>query len=148
MSISMLDGTTMDVDLRPDDPGETVEVTLIEPINRREFERCPICGDPATSKEHFPPERIGGKVLTLTCEQCNNKLGSNVEPDLIDWIEGAISRPSLRSAALQGPRKEKRVLVRNTPTGDFVLIVDGNPHPDLAAMLASGEIDLGAVLPD
>ncbi|MCM4078305.1 HNH endonuclease [Paractinoplanes hotanensis] len=148
MSISMPDGTAMDIELRPDDPGETVELTMIEPIHRRVFERCPICGDPATSEEHVPPERIGGKKLTLTCEPCNNRLGSYVEPDLIDWVEGAISRPLLRSDAVQGPRKEKRLLVRNTPSGEFVLVVDGRAHRDLGTMLASGELDLDAVLPN
>lgn len=121
---------------------------MIEPVRRRVFECCPICGDPATSEEHVPPKRIGGKKLTLTCEPCNNRLGSYVEPDLIDWVEGAISRPLLRSDAVQGPRKEKRLLVRNTPAGEFILLVDGHAHPDLAAILASGEIDLDAVLPN
>lgn len=138
----------MDVELRPYDPGETVGLTVIEPIRRRVFESCPICGDPATSEEHVPPERIGGKKLTLTCEPCNNRLGSYVEPDLIDWFEGAITRPLLRSAAVQGPRKEKRLLVRNTPNGAPVLVVEGRAHPDLPAMLASGEIALDAPLPN
>ncbi|MFY1659422.1 HNH endonuclease [Micromonospora sp. WMMD1274] len=148
MSIALPTGRAIDAAIRPDDPGESAEVTLIEPIRPRVFESCPICGDPATSKEHIPPDRIGGKVMTRTCLPCNNRLGSNVETDLLDWVEGALSRPSLRSAAVQGPRREKRVLVRNTPEGEFVLVIDGRAHPDLKAMLESGEVDLDAVLPN
>jgi hypothetical protein len=42
MSIALSDGRTLDVVLRPDDSGEPDEVTLIEPVRRRVFDRCPI----------------------------------------------------------------------------------------------------------
>jgi hypothetical protein len=148
MSITLPDGRTLDVVLRPDDPGESAEVTAIAPIRRRDFDSCPICGDPATSEEHVPPARLGGKVLTMTCLACNNKLGSNVEADLVDWFEGAVTLPSFRSAGVRGRRREKRILFRNTPDGEFVLVFNGRANPDVTAMLESGEIALGAVLPD
>jgi hypothetical protein len=148
MSIALPDGRTLDVVLRPDDPGESAEVTPIAPIRRRDFDRCPICGDPATSEEHVPPARLGGKVLTMTCLACNNKLGSNVEADLVDWFEGAVALPSFRSAGVRGRRREKRILFRNTPDGEFVLVFDGRANPDVTAMLESGDLDLDALLPD
>lgn len=123
-------------------------MTPIAPIPRRVFDRCPICGDPATSEEHVPPARLGGKVMTMTCVACNNKLGSNVEADLVDWFEGAVTLPSFRSAGVRGRRREKRILFRDTPDGEFVLVFGGRANPDVTAMLESGEIELDALLPD
>jgi len=148
MSIALPDGRMLDVVLRPNDPGESAEVTPIAPIRRQDFEHCPICGDPATSEEHVPPARLGGKVLTITCLACNNRLGSNVEADLVDWFEGAVTLPSFRSAGVRGRRREKRILFRSTPDGEFVLVFGGRANPDVTAMLESGEIDLDALLPD
>jgi hypothetical protein len=102
-------------------------VTLIEPVRRRVFDCCPICGDPATSEAHVPPDRLGGRFMTKTFLACNNKLGSNVEADLVDWFEGAITLPSFRSADVHGPRREKRVLFRTTPDGESVLVFDVEP---------------------
>lgn len=42
-----------------------------------EFDVCPICLDPEpTSEEHVPPRSLGGRVMTLTCNGCNNDLGT------------------------------------------------------------------------
>ena len=42
-----------------------------------EFDLCPICLDPdPTSEEHVPPQSLGGRVMTLTCNRCNNDLGT------------------------------------------------------------------------
>ena len=41
------------------------------------FDLCPICLDPEpTSEEHVPPQSLGGRVMTLTCNRCNNDLGT------------------------------------------------------------------------
>ncbi|BCB83686.1 HNH endonuclease [Phytohabitans suffuscus] len=79
----------------PEPAGEPVEVTLVEEIQWRPFESCPICGAPATDDEDVPPRSIGGKVMTRTCGPCNNRLGSHLEADLADWLDNALTLPRL-----------------------------------------------------
>lgn len=46
-------------------------IALAEPIT---FDRCSICLQPdPTSREHVPPEAIGGSVMTLTCPICKTR---------------------------------------------------------------------------
>jgi hypothetical protein len=49
-------------------------------VERLDFPVCPICleRDPS-HEEHVPPESIGGKVMTLTCQRCNNDFGTAEE---------------------------------------------------------------------
>lgn len=49
-------------------------------VERLDFPVCPICLEPDPShEEHVPPESIGGKVMTLTCQRCNNDFGTAEE---------------------------------------------------------------------
>ncbi|TNH26839.1 HNH endonuclease [Micromonospora orduensis] len=148
MSVLLPDGRSLDMAIRPSDTAESAEITLIEPLHPRFFDECPICGDPATEDEHLPPKRLGGRVMTRTCAPCNNRLGSYVEADLVDWFEDAITIPYFRSGGVRGRRRSGRILIRSTPEGEFVLVIDGSSHPDIAAMLASGDVDLEASRPD
>lgn len=148
MSVLLPSGRSLDMAIRPPDTAESAAITLIETLNPRFFNDCPICGDPATNDEHVPPARLGGRVMTRTCAPCNNRLGSFVEADLVDWFEDAITIPYFRSEGVRGRRRAGRILFRTTPEGEFVLVVDGSSHPDIAAMLASGEVDLEACRPD
>jgi|SRR6266542_1170271 len=54
---------------------------------------CPICGtaftqsalftdDPELTREHAPPESVGGKVIALTCKSCNNEAGHSVDANV------------------------------------------------------------------
>jgi hypothetical protein len=86
--------------------------------------------------------------MTRTCALCNNRLGSYVEADLVDWFEDAITFPYFRSGGVKGRRRSGRILFRTTPDEKFVLVIDGASHPDIASMLASGEVDLEACRPD
>jgi hypothetical protein len=61
-----------------------------------DFFACPICLkllshdelDVGTiSEEHVPPEKLGGKVRTLTCTECNNRAGSGLESDLAKMLK-------------------------------------------------------------
>jgi hypothetical protein len=51
---------------------------------------CPICRKPFTvealddgrlSKEHVPPQSVGGRELLLTCKECNNTAGTKLDAD-------------------------------------------------------------------
>ena len=51
---------------------------------------CPICRKPFTvealddgrlSKEHVPPQSVGGQELLLTCRECNNTAGTKLDAD-------------------------------------------------------------------
>ena len=51
---------------------------------------CPICRKPFTveavddgrlSKEHVPPQSVGGHELLLTCTACNNTAGTKLDAD-------------------------------------------------------------------
>lgn len=60
------------------------------------FYRCPICqedyderaikndasNDYCLTLEHAPPDSIGGKVVALTCKNCNNDLGSRLDSQI------------------------------------------------------------------
>ncbi len=51
--------------------------------------RCIICGlEKEASKEHIIPEAMGNKkfVTYKVCQECNNKLGTNVDHYLTDYI--------------------------------------------------------------
>src|SRR3954465_2913581 len=143
MSIALPEDQCLDPAIRPGPDEPDVEVTAREPLSRRVFDCCPTCGDPATTEEHVPPRRLGGMKMTRTCEPYNGRLGSLVEPDLIDWLEDAITRPYLRSPGLQGRRSLGRVLFRATPDGIPVFLVDSS-HPDVEVMLQSGSLELEA----
>lgn len=51
---------------------------------------CPICLRGYTrdeagklGREHAPQQSIGGKIVCLTCDECNNQAGYDIEPHLI-----------------------------------------------------------------
>lgn len=49
-------------------------------VERFDFATCPICGGAAPDhEEHVPPQSLGGKVMTLTCQRCNNDFGTAEE---------------------------------------------------------------------
>src|SRR5690242_11600753 len=51
------------------------------------------------SIEHVVPEKLGGRVTTLTCTSCNNQAGTKLDARLIDrlrfedWTAGQSSTP-------------------------------------------------------
>lgn len=68
------------------------------PICLREFGREAIDSNEVT-KEHVPGESLGGRVWTLTCRDCNNAAGSELESELTerlaveDWDRGVTDKP-------------------------------------------------------
>lgn len=148
MSIANSDGPELDMSIRRPTDATQVTLTTIGPIAAHMFPDCPICGAPATSAEHVPPAAIGGRVVTRTCEPCNNRLGSLVEPDLIDWVDGAVGRVSFNGPGARGPRYARRVLHRTTPAGETVLVLDGKHDEQIRDLLNSGDVKLTATAPD
>lgn len=60
--------------------------------------RCIICGlEKEASKEHIIPEAMGNKkfVTYKVCQECNNKLGTNVDNYLTDYIITKMIRKDL-----------------------------------------------------
>nr|WP_221382040.1 HNH endonuclease [Actinoplanes polyasparticus] len=115
---------------------------LVEVLIARRFDACPICGDPAaTEREHVPPGSLGGKVMTWTCNRCNNGFGSRVEVDLLDWYEGAVTT-WFASETVRGKRKTGRLLVRWTTNGEYVLLPAGKSDEIYAEILAAGNVEM------
>jgi hypothetical protein len=137
----MDDGQVIGPITMPEIAREDVDIELVQEIGPRSFDRCPICGDPATEDEHVPPQSIGGEVMTRTCGPCNHRFGSYVEPDLLDWLDGVMLSTRLRSDQLgQRPGSSRRIGLRRTPQGFVLVPGDGR---DLQEVLdAGGDVDL------
>ncbi|MFE3884554.1 HNH endonuclease [Streptomyces lydicus] len=123
-------------------------IAVAQPLT---FDRCPICLTPEPfSKEHVPPEALGGAVMTSTCHRCNNQFGSLLESALIDWWEDAIGSVSFSHADVPGARRTARVLQRQTDSGEFVLLLDrGRMDPAITErMIAEAVIEMAYSPPD
>lgn len=134
---------------RPPPDAAHVRVRGDRDISFHRFDACPIClaPDPST-REHVPPQALGGTVATLVCSRCNNDLGSRVEVDLLDWRDDAVRRPRISGGTIQGRRKLDRLLLRTTADGEFVLVPDGRCDLALTEIIASGEFELTLAPPD
>lgn len=122
---------------------EQREYRALARITRVDFDRCPICLEPdPTSEEHVPPRSMGGIVLSVTCDRCNNEFGSRFEAHLLDWYEDAL-HVRMGSTSIPGDRRIPRLLRRQTTDGKQVLIVDkGKIDPAIATMMESGDFSL------
>jgi hypothetical protein len=72
---------------------------------------CPICRKPFTvealddgrlSKEHVPPQSVGGHELLLTCTACNNTAGTKLDA-------AAKTKEDVRLAMTGGPDRPHRI---------------------------------------
>ena len=139
--LQMANGQSIGPIAGPPVDGEDVQIELIGEIRPRIFDRCPICSDPATQDEHVPPRSVGGKKMTRTCRPCNNRLGSLVEPDLLDWLDGVVLSAQLRSERIgHRPGSVPRLAIRQAPQG-LLLLADGDEHLDLV-LRAGGQMTL------
>ena len=94
LSLDLGDGTSLD--FGPPDAEEAGTLATLGGIQFGSFNRdgrscCPICldGDP-THREHVPQRELGGRIMTMTCQRCNNNLGARVEADLQNWFDHAL----------------------------------------------------------
>ncbi len=95
MSVNRASGGPLDFGIEPPAPTETMPLRLIEVLRPRMFDDCPICGDPATTEEHVPPQRLGGTRMTRTCarsvqqqlrESPGSRPGRLVRRSLVDIV--------------------------------------------------------------
>lgn len=114
-------------------------------IRRFDFEVCPICGlRPATTKEHLPPEVLGGRIMTTTCSTCNNRFGV-AEAELAKFIE-LTTTATLRSAdtgKLQGTRSAT-VSIRHT-NDRIIGLFPTRAHPEFDVLLGQPGTNLQGI---
>ncbi|SDO00476.1 hypothetical protein SAMN05660199_01098 [Klenkia soli] len=79
--------------------------------------------------------------MTRTCARCNHGFG-RIEAELIDWRDDALRLTSVTAEGIVGARRLPRILHRQTPTGEFVLLVDGPLHPEAEPMLQGSGFSL------
>jgi len=99
-------------------------------VGPERFDRCPICGDTdATSRDHVPPEAVGGKLIVYTCARCNNTFGGRYEAAFQNWYNGSLGTMRVRGPGAPGSRVLGEVLLRRTDRGPDMLIPisDGDP---------------------
>lgn len=132
--------------------GSVLEARLPQPVGDKstfralpvvfefvDFGICPICLSPGpTSREHVPPHSIGGNVLVLTCELCNNEFGSKYEPHLQGWYEGSIGKVKISGADVSGSRFAGEYLVRESPAGEVIYFQHGRYDPEVDRILQAG----------
>jgi len=106
-------------------------------VERCDFDVCPIClreGD--LTDEHVPMRALGGKVMTRTCAECNNKLGSTSEATLAALVAGeVVIEASAKSVTdFQGKRRATAA-IRQRPFATPTLHMTSG-DPDLLEALA------------
>jgi hypothetical protein len=86
-TFTMDDGSILETRMPALNGAEATGHHLAMEIRYLDFGECPICLEPTSgTREHVPPESIGGNVMTRTCEPCNNKFGSLYEPRPSDLV--------------------------------------------------------------
>lgn len=115
--------------------------TAICEIHPLRFLVCPIClGEGPLTKEHLPPKRFGGQVMTYTCKRCNSTFGSRTEEAMLDWFDRAI-RVVYRSEGNPRPVASGRVIYLRNEAGEVILMNQATgPAPDaLSQLMRSGK---------
>lgn len=87
------------------------------------FPVCPVCLEPdPEDAEHVPPESLGGKVMTWTCQKCNNDFGT-AEEQLRSFFDlETTARIEATDGSVLGTRAAK-VALRSSegrPAGMFI----------------------------
>lgn len=145
--VTLPDGMVLDLSSSAPPPdAESTTVRLLDQIEPYHFHACPICFADATDLEHVPPESLGGRVITSTCEDCNNRFGSPFEEELRLHTRNAIRAPAFSGGPVQGRRRAKEVTVYRQQDGAFAAVVD-NPDPAVEEMLRNGSMDMSFRLP-
>lgn len=133
----------------PTSAAEPVTSQVFALAQYQAFDRCPICLDPnPTSREHLPPDSMGGSVMTLTCETCNNEFGSKFENHLLNWWDDAM-QARFAGDGVPGNRRTPRILVRETEEGAPVIMFDqGTVDPGIRTMLTGDSFTAEWTAPD
>jgi hypothetical protein len=120
---------------------ERFDLHVLDPSPERVFfERCPIClSSGSMTAEHVPPETIGGRVITSTCDRCNNELGSSIDRPFVDSMFGRFGSFKLSTEAsngVNGFRTYRNVRLAAGKDHDRAVWIDGKKNSDLAELLA------------
>lgn len=120
---------------------ERFDLYVLDPLPERVFfERCPIClSTGSMTAEHVPPEAIGGRIITLTCDRCNNELGSSIDKPFVDSMFGRFGSFKLSteaSNAVKGFRTYRNVRLAAGKDHERAVWIDGEKNSDLAQLLA------------
>lgn len=143
IALRMNDGSLLEARMPTPDGVEVSGQIVPYDVEYFDFGECPICREPnPTSREHIPPHSIGGNIMTITCEACNNEFGSRYEPHLQAWYEGSLGRVLISGGEVPGRRRAGEYLYRVTPTGEFVLFQTGRSDPAVRQMLESGQVEI------
>lgn len=87
---------------------------------------CPLCmksfpsevAKTELTEEDVPQKSLGGQRITLTCKQCNNICGSNIDIHLLETIKGIEQRAFL-------PGTDRKVTVQNVKERLFATLKVG-----------------------
>jgi hypothetical protein len=126
---------------------------LDPPPDRMTFDRCPIClsTGPLTA-EHVPPEAVGGRVLTSTCDRCNHKLGSLIDKPLVDSMFGTFHSFKLStepSNGVPGFRTYRNVRLARGNGHELAIWIDGVKNANQAELIeAATGFETKMLLPD
>jgi len=142
LRIQMDGGRVLDAGFVPPADAVEVEVRVICEIPSRTFDRCPVCLEPSPStREHVPPEAVGGKVRTMTCGPCNHNLATLVEADLAAWYDQRLLGVRFTKDTVPGGRGAF-VNLRTTTDGEFVLTATRADSAIPAMLDAGGEFGM------
>lgn len=123
---------------------------LVEVRGPVPFATCVICGSgDVSSKEHVPPQKLGGGYVTRTCPECNNLFGSKYEEEARRWWEYEFSSFSLTHSELRGPRHLKNARLRETSKGNPLILLelpDGHGYEE--AFATGAHFSFGFTPPD
>lgn len=151
MTITRPDGTELTVGtIKGGGTAKAVRAHVFGVPEIRNFGMCPICGsEDNLTREHVPQRDLGGTVMTYTCGQCNNGLGSRVESELKHWFDDAIFDVRFSGGDVRGSRRARRMLVRGSADGEWALIEDkGKSDADIGRMLACGTGEIEYRIPN
>lgn len=84
---------------------------------------CPLCGDAylpdavgQLTKEHAPPEALGGRAVALTCRTCNSTSGHLLDAEMVaaeqvlDFAMGTMSKPARVKLQIAGYQQNSTAL--------------------------------------
>ena len=104
------------------------------PICLRAVARTPHLSD-VVAKEHIVPSALGGRLVTLTCRQCNNRSGSQLESHLVRRVRVDSGKsPSSVRLTVGGVVQRGEILLE--PEGDpqiRINVIGRQSDPRLAA---------------
>jgi hypothetical protein len=117
----------------------------IDPDPVEDIVLCPLCfkyftrediGNKQLSEEHVPPEKLGGKVRTLTCKECNNNSGRILDIALIKFLRTKSfveQDPEMKfdtKIFIEDPRSPVRVNLNYSENGALVMVpIPEASHP-------------------